>query len=148
MRSRRSSLRRQQLIDPAYQLRLVTRLFLVILAIASTSSLLSSVLLWRHMYVPDQGVQITLVVSLIAVAATLLIELLLAIPITFYVIVRQSHRIIGPMNRIKRTLETIGTGDFSQRITVRRDDVLQELVQVINRMAENLQRRFPRPPAS
>ena len=45
-----------------------------------------------------------------AVATTLLIELLLAIPIIFYLGIRQSHRIIGPMARLKDTFKAIGEG--------------------------------------
>ena len=138
--------RTQQLIDTRFQLRFVTRLFMVVLAIAASSSLISSVLLWRHMYMPDQGAQITLIVSLIAVATTLLVELLLAIPIIFYLGIKQSHRIVGPMNRIKQTLEAIGNGDFSQRITIRKDDVLFDVVEAINRMAQGLEQRFSRRP--
>ena len=137
--------RQQQLVDAPYQLRFVTRLFMVVLAIAASSSLISSALLWKHMYMPDQGAQITLIVSLIAVATTLLVELLLAIPIIFYLGIKQSHRIVGPVTRIKQALEAIGNGDFSQRITVRKDDALVDVVDAINRMAENLHKRFSRP---
>ena len=133
--------RRRQLVDPAFQLRFVTRLFMAVLAVAATSSLVSSVLLWKQMYVPGQGPQVTLIVSLIAVATTLLVELLLAIPVVFYLGIKQSHRIIGPMARIQQALEAIGRGDFSQHVTLREGDVLVELAEAINRMAENLRKR-------
>lgn len=145
MAAERPYKRTQQLVDAGYQLRFVTRLFMVVLTIAAASSLISSALLWKHMYMPDQGAQITLIVSLIAVATTLLVELLLAIPIIFYLGIRQSHRIVGPISRIRAALEAIGQGDCSQRITVRKDDVLVDVVDAINRLAENLQRRSSRP---
>ena len=137
--------RQQHLVDPSFQLRFVTRLFMAVLAVAATSSLISSVLLWKQMYLPEQGVQITLIVSLIAVATTLLVELLLAIPVVFYLGIRQSHRIVGPLARIRRTLEAIGNGDFSQRIVLRRGDVLVDLAKAINQMAESLQKRSGQP---
>ena len=98
------------------------------------------------MYLPEGNSHVMLIACLISVAVTLLFELLLAFPIVFYIGVRQSHRIVGPMNRLKQMLEAIGQGDFSQRITLRKGDALEDLAAAINRMAESLQLRSPRPP--
>ncbi len=137
--------RKQYLVDPAYQIRFVTRVFMAVLAIAVVSSVISTGLLWTNMYRPDQmELRSTLIASLIAVAMTLLFELLMAIPIVFFFGVRQSHRIVGPLSRIKRTLEAIGQGDFSQRIVLRQGDALEDLGKSINQMAEALQQRSPR----
>ena len=135
--------RKQYLVDRGYQLRFVTRVFMVVLTVAVVSSLISTALLYANMYRPELPQQ-TLISSLIAVATTLLIELLLAIPIVFFLGIRQSHRIVGPMNRIKQTLAAIGQGDFSKRITLRQGDALEDLANAINQMAERLQQRFPR----
>ena len=134
--------RKQYLVDRDYQLRFVTRMFMIVLAVAAVSSLIATGLLWRYMYQPDLPQQ-TLIYCFISVALTLLVELLLSIPIVLFVGIRQSHRIVGPMNRIKRTLEAIGAGDFSQRITLRQGDALEDLAKAINQMAEALQRRSP-----
>ena len=133
--------RTQYLIDTGYQLRFVTRLFMAVLGVAAASALVSSCLLWKNLSIPEQGPNTLLVTSLIAVATTLLIELLLAIPIIFFLGIRQSHRVVGPINRLKRTLEAIGSGDFSQRITLRQGDVLEDLAKSINQMAESLEAR-------
>lgn len=132
--------RKQYLVDRDYQLRFVTRMFMIVLAVAATSSLVATGLLWRYMYQPDVSQQ-TLIYCFISVALTLLVELLLSIPIVLFVGIRQSHRIVGPLNRIKRTLEAIGGGDFSQRIVLRQGDALEDLAKAINQMAEALQRR-------
>lgn len=135
--------RRQYLVDRTYQLRFVTHIFMAVLAIAITSSLISTGLLWSNMYRPELQTNIMLVSSLVAVAATLLIELLLAIPIVFFLGIRQSHRVVGPMNRLKRMLHAIGEGDFSQRIILREGDALEDLSQDLNQMVERLQQRYP-----
>lgn len=140
--------RKQYLVDRAYQLRFVTRIFMVVLMVATVSSLLSTGLLYFNMYRTDLESRVPLISSFIAVAITLLIELLLAIPIVFVLGIRQSHRIVGPMNRIKRILEAVGNGDFSQRITLRQGDALEDMAKAINQMSESLQQRFPRPPGS
>ena len=136
--------RKQYLVDRAYQLRFVTRLFLIILLVATASALVSSILVWRNTYTPGQTSQEVFIVALVAIASTLLVELLLAIPLIFVLGIRQSHRIVGPMNRIKQALAAIGQGDFSKRITLRQGDALEDLANAINQMTERLQQRFPR----
>ena len=134
--------RKQYLVDRTYQIRFVTRVFAAVLAVAVVSSLIATGLLWGTMYQPaENGMQVHLTVALIAIAVTLLIELLLAIPVVFFLGIRQSHRIVGPMNRIKKILETYGTGDFTPRIVLRDGDALEDLAKALNAMADRLQQR-------
>lgn len=148
MNSNQPYQRKQYLVDRAYQIRFVTRVFSAVLAVAVISSLLSTSLLWMNMYRSELGSQTLFVACLVAVAVTLLVELLLAIPVVFYLGIQQSHRIVGPMNRIKQTLEAIGKGEFSQRITLRQGDALEDLAKAINQMAERLSQRSPRSPTA
>jgi len=140
--------RKQYLVDRSYQLRFVTRLFVVICVIAVLSSLIASAILWKNMYRPEFEQQTQIVSGMIGVAVILLIELLISIPIVFFLGIRQSHQVVGPMKRIIRALEAIGSGDFSPRLILRQGDVLEDLAKTINQMAENLQKRHPNPPAS
>lgn len=135
--------RKQYLVDRDYQLRFVTRLFMAVLAVAAVSSLVATGLLSVSLYQPDLPQQ-TMIYCFVAVALTLLVELLISIPVIWVLGIRQSHRIVGPMSRIKRMLEAIGTGDFSQRITLRQGDALEDLGKSLNRMCESLQQRYPK----
>ncbi len=137
--------RRQFIVDPAFQLQFTTWLFGAVLAVAITSSLIATGILWSNLYQPGAPHQATFTAAAIAVSTTLLIELLLAIPIIFYVGIRQTHRIVGPINRMKRMIDGIGSGDFSQRITLREGDVLTDLAGALNQMAQHLQERFGKP---
>ena len=137
--------RKQYLVDRAYQLSFVTKAFMMVFTVAVLSSLLAISLLWTNMYRPDLEMQSNLIAAFIAVATTLLIELLIAIPIVYILGIRQSHRIVGPMNRLKQTLTAIASGDFSQRITLRQGDALEDLAKVINQMADQLGQRFSSP---
>ena len=137
--------RKQYLVDRTYQLRFVARLLIVIFMIAMTSSLIASAILWKSMYSNDLEQQAHIVSGLVGIAMTLLIELLLAIPILYYLGIRQTHRVVGPLKRMMRAIEAIGQGDFSQRLILRKGDVLEELAQTINRMAESLQKKFSSP---
>ena len=129
--------RKQYLVDRGYQLRFVSRLFLVVLAVAVTSCLVSSGMVWRHLYKTHAWV----IIALMAIASTLLIELLLAIPLILILGIQQTQRLVGPMNRIRRALEAIGNGDFSQRIRLRQGDALEDLAKAINAMADRLEAR-------
>ena len=143
--SEQKFVRKQYLVDRVYQIRFVTRVFAAVLAVAVISSLIATGLLWGTMYQPaETGMQVHLTVALIAIAVTLLIELLLAIPVVFFLGIRQSHRIVGPMNRIKKMLESYGNGDFSQRMVLREGDALEDLAKALNAMADRLQQRSSR----
>lgn len=140
--------RRQYLVDRDYQLRFVTRIFMAVLAIAVLSSLIASAVVWTNVHRPELEPNALLNACLLTVAIILLIELILSIPIIAVLSIRQSHRIVGPINRIKTTLEAIGRGDFTQRIAVRHGDALEDLAASINQMAQRLQQQFPRSPGS
>ena len=135
--------RKQYLVDRNYQLRFVTRLFMAVLAVAAVSSLIATGLLSASMYQPDLPQQ-TLVYCFVSIALTLLVELLISIPVIWVLGIRQSHRIVGPMNRLKKMIEAIGNGDFSQRITLRQGDALEDLAKSLNAMTESLQKRHSR----
>ena len=135
--------RKQYLVDRAYQLRFVARLLVVVFMIAMGSSLIASAILWKSMYSNDLEQQAHIVSGLVGIAMTLLVELLLAIPILYYIGIRQTHRVVGPLKRMSRALEAIGQGDFSQRLVLRKGDVLEDLAKTINRMAESLQQKLP-----
>lgn len=133
--------RTQYLVDRGYQLRFVTRIFLVMLAIAVVACLLGTGLLWKNMYEPNPEQQEIFVAALIAMALTLLIILVLTIPIALFLSIRHTHSIVGPMKRLQKTLEAIGNGDFSQRIVLRDGDALEDIARAINKMAEKLKEK-------
>jgi methyl-accepting chemotaxis protein len=127
--------------DRTYQIRFIARVLLIIIAIAVASTGLTIALLWALFYRPGAGPQGSLIAALGGVAVMILIELLLAAPIVYVLGVRQSRQVVGPLRRITRTLGAIGSGDFSQRVVVRQDDILGMVASSINRMTERLQKR-------
>jgi nitrate/nitrite-specific signal transduction histidine kinase len=112
--------------------------------VAIVSRPIALAILWNLLYRPELQHQAFFSAALIGVAVTLITELLISIPIVYYLGIRQSHQVVGPLRRIIRVAEAIGSGDFSQRVDLRLDDVLKDLTNSINRMAENLQKRYPK----
>jgi hypothetical protein len=53
-----------------------------------------------------------------------------------------SHRVAGPMIKLRETLRRIGDGDFSGSLTLRRSDYLRRESDVINATLETLRKRF------
>ena len=132
------------LVDLPYQLRFVTRILMAICGIALLSSLIATAILWKNMYQPELERQAHIVSALIGISVFLLIELLISIPIVYFLGIRQSNQIIGPLKRIMRTVEAMGNGDFSQRLVLRQGDTLEDLAKAINQTSENLQKRLGR----
>ena len=141
----RSYRRRRYVVDHPYQLQFISRV-LFVMTVALASSLVALALLWKILYRPTVERQPYLIAALIGVAVTLLIQLLISIPIVYYLGVRQTHQVVGPLQRIAKALEAIGSGDFSQRLDLRPGDILKDLAKAINRMAENLQKRSSKSP--
>lgn len=69
------------------------------------------------------------VVIILASAATLTITLI------------GSHKIAGPVYRLERSLESIGSGNLSQKIKFREHDAIHELADNINKTTESLNER-------
>ena len=128
--------------DRTYQTRFITNIFLIIMTLVLASSCVAVALLWKTLYQPGAGQQVTLSAALIGVAVAMITELILAAPIAYYLGLRQTNRVVGPLRRMIRTIEAIGSGDFSRRITLRQGDVLEMVARSINQMAEQLQKRY------
>ncbi|MGE0631319.1 MAG: HAMP domain-containing protein [Pseudobdellovibrionaceae bacterium] len=52
---------------------------------------------------------------------------------------KASHRILGPMVPIQRQLERFAQGDYSQKVTLRKNDEFQDLASSLNQLGTILQ---------
>ena len=141
MSSKPAFKRRQYLVEPAYQLRFVMRLLTLLVIVMLSSFAAASALLWAQFSSPDLTTDSCLAEILYGIAFSHAISLLIMIPISYLFGIRQTHRVVGPLKRIKAALSAIGEGDFTQRIILRKSDVLTDLAGDINKMAERLQKR-------
>ncbi len=76
-----------------------------------------------------------------SVYAGFFIAMLIILPVIIYVSIMFSHRIAGPLPKMYQALESIGKGNFDIRLTLRKNDHLRILADVINEMASNLKVR-------
>lgn len=73
------------------------------------------------------------------VVVTILVSLA-AILVTLYV----SHKIAGPLYRLKKGMREVGEGNFSNEIKLRRFDQLRDIAEEFNRMLARLKERSSR----
>ena len=73
------------------------------------------------------------------VAWLLAIELLVLVPALVWVGLWITHKVVGPFSRIKFVLEQIGRGNYTVRLHLRKGDVLTELADAINQLADSMQ---------
>lgn len=72
-----------------------------------------------------------------------IIETAIFVLLSIIISIRISHKFVGPISRIKEYFKEIGsTGDFSQRIKVRKGDELEDFVNEFNNMLTKLQNKI------
>lgn len=69
------------------------------------------------------------------------IELLVLVPLLVWVGLWITHKVVGPFGRIKAVLDQIGRGNYTVRLHLRKGDVLLDLAEAINQLADSMGRR-------
>jgi methyl-accepting chemotaxis protein len=127
-------------------------LLLSIFGIFLVFSLVSALIIYERLHVPlspHYGATISLLTevkeSLIitSIGINLIFWLLIAVGITLLGIL-YSHKIAGPLFRVRRYAEALGEGRFDQRISFREKDVLHTLSTALNQVAEGYEGREKR----
>lgn len=126
------SRRKQRLIQPRLQMRLVMSfLGLSVLALALQFLLLAALLMRFAADLPQDG---TLLVEELPrlLGWVLGLSLLVCLPLTVSVGVLVTFRIAGPLYRFQKHFEAIARGEDPGECRIRKGDQLQELCAVIN----------------
>jgi methyl-accepting chemotaxis protein len=125
------------------------RLVLIILGIFLFFSLISALVLYRNLQVPlspHYGATVTILTqakdSLVTetIKINLIFYFLIAIGVALLGIL-YSHRIAGPLVRVKQYAARLGEGRFDERISFREKDAIHSLALVLNEMAEGCEDR-------
>lgn len=80
------------------------------------------------------------------VAAALMKNMSVLAALIFIFAIFISHRIAGPIYRIKSIIRDIGEGKLDTRIALRKNDELHDLADELNKMQENLKSRLKETP--
>ena len=125
------------------------RLVLIMLGIFLFFSLISALVLYRNLHVPlspHYGATVSILTqvkdSLVTetIKINLIFYFLIAIGVTLLGIV-YSHRIAGPLVRVKQYAAMLGEGRFDERISFREKDAIHKLAIELNEMAKECEDR-------
>lgn len=136
----KSNKRSQYIVDMGFQLRYMTAMLLSLLFV----SVIVGWTIYYSIWDPITSTEISSSEELGPIFAS--VNQALAIRLPFLVIIAGvisiflSHRIAGPVYKIKQSAKIFAQGDLSTRIKLRKGDELQCLANIFNRMAENLEK--------
>lgn len=134
-------IRRKKLVDPRYQLKFA---FFVVFFLFIYSCVLGTAIFFplamemQASVTEEDQARIALVV--LGLHEKIWPSLIGVLALAFIGAILYSHRIVGPLVRLRKTVdEFFLKGDFSQRIRFRKKDELKEVEIIFNRLADYLE---------
>jgi len=129
------------LVDRSLQYRFVRVMLIMLLFMGGTA--LGSVYfaLWSTLRTFELSGDPLTVALFTTVWVTVTLAMLFIAPFVVVMAVLITHRIAGPLVRIKAALEQMAHGDYNVRLTLRRGDSLMDLAKLINRLADVLRNK-------
>lgn len=136
--------RRQYISHKKFQFRLVGTLLIVVLI----ATLVTTVI--NHYFLLSSIVDFTMEYSRGPTGMELLMAsvrpLAIILPVVFVVlaimVVFISHRIAGPLYRLKQYMEKIENGDYSVTLKFRQNDAIHDVAESFNRMVAGIRHKF------
>ena len=129
--------RRRILVEPQFQMRVALwGSMLAVIEVLIGSVAVMAVAL-TSIWVPA-GDHATLFYKFVMVIA---VFILLIIVFNIFIAIYLSHRVAGPLYRLKQSMQQVGAGDLSILIKFRATDELQDLKDEFNEMVNNLRER-------
>jgi len=132
--------RRQYLIHKRFQFRMMGALLLLVLA----ATIITTVV--NHFFFLSSIVNFTAEYGRAPTGQELLIAsikpLVIILPVVFIVLAITclfiSHRIAGPLHRLKMYMEKVENGDHSVRLKFRKSDAIHDVADSFNRMLDGI----------
>lgn len=137
-------MRKRYLVDRNYQLRLILQIVILVVVATSVSAVATFILANREIsaafYLAHRDTWDLKELLLPVITGTSLVTFLLVSAISAIIALRESHRIVGPVDRLTGALGDLAQGRISFVGTLRKNDVLKGLDDDINTLSENLAR--------
>jgi methyl-accepting chemotaxis protein len=137
-------MRKRYLVDRKYQVRLIVQIIILVVVATSVSAVATFVLANREVstafYLAHRDTWDLKELLLPVITGTSLVTFLLVSGISAIIALRESHRIVGPVERLTGALADLADGRISYVGTVRKGDLLKGLDDDINTLSENLAR--------
>lgn len=143
MREQNKYKRRQYIVDKGIQYRFVCIVLLYLLIFFLITLLVVFFAGWEQLIIKLSNVypQAMLVVILNNVYFRLYAGFLFILPIAVISAIVVSHKIAGPLVRIKWALRQLAGGNFNIFIKLRKNDQLEDVAKLINNLAQSLKKK-------
>jgi methyl-accepting chemotaxis protein len=133
--------RRQWVTEPEYQWQVTYLIVSLLLFFMALGLAMVSHAVWFTLRALDAWDNAFFFAVFGRVAWMISIETLIAIPLVVAFGIFLTHKVVGPIGRMKAALDEIGAGNFTMKLKLRRGDALLDLAESINRLATSLQKR-------
>jgi len=138
------AMRKRYLVDRNYQMRLIFQIVVLVVVATSVSAVATFILASREIsaafYLAHRDTWDLKELLLPVITGTSLVTFLLVSVISSIIALKESHRIVGPVDRLTGALNDLALGRISFVGMLRKDDVLKGLDDDINTLSENLAR--------
>ncbi len=140
MNNRQFKKRKKYLVDKKFQLKYATNTLVFILI----AFFIFTAVFYLVGFVPlleklkNVYPETRLFIILKGVYKNLIIAFLFLLAATFAFAIFRSHKIAGPLFRLKGHIHQMGDGDFSARVKLRKKDELIVLADELNRLSQNI----------
>jgi len=127
--------RKKLWINPLFQKRFLLNMVMVQLLAAFLGVLFFNLGTLGLLLLVEGESDSNIVIQTIVTFSILIILILMT---SFWIAIRFSHRICGPVYRTLKTLEAIHSGDMPKEVTFREGDDFWELAEALNKVLEKL----------
>ena len=141
--SQRPYRRRHWLVDHRLQLRFVRAVVMLLLLVSFVVVGGVYAALWFTLYSFELLKDAQIVALFNTVSWTVMMELVILMPAVAWAGVLLTHRIAGPLVRIRVALTEMAKGNFDVHLALRKGDALTDLAEDINRLAAFLRSHPP-----
>lgn len=133
--------RRHYLVNKDFQIRFTRNIISYMMLVVLVAS---GVVYYAFYYtINKMGIVLDelIVAIFVSVGVALMAEAIFVLPLIVVASIFLTHKVAGPLVRIKRVLSQMGQGNFSQRISLRKGDELSDLAETVNQLAQDLEAR-------
>jgi HAMP domain-containing protein len=136
--------RRQYISHKKFQFRLVGTLLILVLIATLVTTVINHYFLLSSMvdFTMEYGRGPTGMELLVASVRPLAIILPVVFVVLAIMVVFISHRIAGPLYRLKQYMEKIENGDYSVTLKFRQNDAIHDVADSFNRMVAGIKHKF------
>ncbi|MBI3323890.1 MAG: hypothetical protein HYZ92_01240 [Candidatus Omnitrophica bacterium] len=133
--------RRRWIVEPAYQWTMTSAIVGFLLLVVLANLVLIYYALWSTLHALELNQEAVFVAVFRSVAWTVTSGLMIMVPLVILGGLLLTHKVVGPLERLRYALDQLGTGQHNLQLKLRRGDVLAGLADSINRLAATLRQR-------